>query len=196
MIIKFLLSLIAGTALFLFLKTLISGFLSFLIALLVYLITYKLLTLIGTLKNNPEKSPLQNNSIDETVSESLKKLRQIRSSTILIKNNESAAKIKDICSTGIEIMDHLKKNPQDLRKAKPFLNYYLVTTEKIVNRYTELCGKKDRSGEIEQAILNVESVLESINETYKKQLKNLLEDDLLDLNVEISVLEKTMKLEN
>ena len=196
MVIRFLLSLIAGTALFIYLKEYISGFLSFLIALLVYFIVYRLIKKITKEKKASSLNPASNSKSDDIINNGLQRLRQIRSNTVLIKNNDSAAKIKEICVTGVEILEHLKNNPEDLKKAKPFLNYYLVTTEKIVNRYAELCSKKDKTDEIEEAIKNVESVLDSINETYKKQLKNLLEDDLLDLSVEISVLEKTMKLES
>ena len=194
MIVRFLLSLIAGTAFFIYLKDYISGFLAFLIALLAYFLVYRLLKL---LKKEKKHSPdtANDSKTEDIVNNGFQKIRQIKSKTVLIKNNDSAAKIKEICSRGVDILEHLKNNPDDLKKAKPFLNYYLVTTEKIVNRYAELCSKKEKPEEIEQAIRNVESVLDSINETYKKQLKNLLEDDLLDLSVEISVLEKTMKLE-
>lgn len=195
MIIRFPLSLIAGTAFFIYLKEMISGFLSFLIACLVYFLTYRLIKYITNKSKTPDIKTVKNPDTEEIIKGGLQKLKQIRNSTVMIKNNDSAAKIKEICTTGFEILEHLQKYPEDLKKAKPFLNYYLVTTEKIVNRYTELCSKKERSEEIEKAIENVETVLYSINETYKKQLNNLLEDDLLDLSVEISVLEKTMKLE-
>ena len=195
MIIRFLLSLIAGTITFIYLKEMISGFLSFLIACLVYFLTYRLIKRITNKSKTPITKTVKNPDTDETIRRGFQKLKQIRNSTVMIKNNESAAKIKEICTTGFEILEHLRKYPEDLKKAKPFLNYYLVTTEKIVNRYTELCSKKEKSEEVEKAIENVEAVLYSISETYKKQLNNLLEDDLLDLSVEISVLEKTMKLE-
>lgn len=195
MIIRFLLSLIAGTVIFIYLKEMISGFLSFLIACLVYFLTYRLIKFITKKSKTPDTIQVKNPDTEEIIKSGFQKLKQIRNNTVMIKNNDSAAKIKEICTTGFDILEHLRKYPQDLKKAKPFLNYYLVTTEKIVNRYTELCSKKDKSEEIEKAIENVESVLYSINDTYKKQLNNLLEDDLLDLSVEISVLEKTMKLE-
>ncbi|MFA5519864.1 MAG: 5-bromo-4-chloroindolyl phosphate hydrolysis family protein [Spirochaetota bacterium] len=195
MIIRFLLSLIAGTITFIYLKEMISGFLSFLIACLVYFLIYRLIKRITNKSKTPITKTVKNPDTDETIRRGFQKLKQIRNSTVMIKNNESAAKIKEICTTGFEILEHLRKYPEDLKKAKPFLNYYLVTTEKIVNRYTELCSKKEKSEEVEKAIENVEAVLYSISETYKKQLNNLLEDDLLDLSVEISVLEKTMKLE-
>lgn len=197
MIIRFLLSAIAATASFLFLKTLISGFLSFLVALLVYFISYRFIRYLTIRKESkPADKGMKNQDHDRIISGSIEKLRQIRNSTIEIQNNEAADKIKNICKTGFEILEYLKKNPEDMKKGARFLNYYLETTEKIVNRYKELSMKKEKSPDIEKAAHEVESILDSIHETYKKQLNNLLEDDLLDLSVEIKVLEKTMKLES
>jgi len=197
MIIRFLLSAIAATASFIFLKTLISGFLSFLISLLVYLLTYRLIRYItNKKKDKPANKGAGNKDHDITINQGIEKLRQIRNSTIEIQNNDAADKIKNICKTGFEILEYLKKNPEDMKKGARFLNYYLETTEKIVNRYKELSLKKEKSPDIEKAMHEVESILDSIYETYKKQLNYLLEDDLLDLSVEIKVLEKTMKLES
>jgi 5-bromo-4-chloroindolyl phosphate hydrolysis protein len=132
---------------------------------------------------------------DKAVKEGTEKLKNIRNSTRMIMNNEIAAKVQDICKTGFEIFDYIDKNPEDISKAKQFINYYLDATEKIVNRYVELSAKKEKTKEIEDSMKSVEAILDSIKETYLKQLHNLLEDDLLDLNTEIKVLEKTMKYE-
>jgi 5-bromo-4-chloroindolyl phosphate hydrolysis protein len=197
MIIRFLLSAIAATASFILLKTLITGFLSFLVALLVYFLTYRFIRYITKKKDIDKSSNGKNNKDHEIIiNQSFEKLRQIRNSTIEIQNNEAADKIRNICKTGFEILEYLKKNPEDMKKGARFLNYYLETTEKIVNRYKELSLKKEKSPDIEKAMHDVESILDSIYETYKKQLNYLLEDDLLDLSVEIKVLEKTMKLES
>lgn len=197
MVIRFLLSAIAATASFIYLKTLISGFLSFLISLLVYLLTYRIISYItNKKKDEPANKGVSNKDHDITINQGIEKLKQIRNSTIEIHNNDAAGKIKNICTTGFEILEYLKKNPEDMKKGARFLNYYLETTEKIVNRYKELSLKKEKSPDIEKAMHDVESILDSIYETYKKQLNYLLEDDLLDLSVEIKVLEKTMKLES
>ena len=113
----------------------------------------------------------------------------------MITDNVTAGKVVDICRTGAEIFDYLGKNPGDIPKARQFINYYLDATEKIVKQYVELSGRKDKTKEIEDSLKRVEAMLDSIKETYSKQLHNLLEDDLLDLNTEITVLEKTMKFE-
>jgi 5-bromo-4-chloroindolyl phosphate hydrolysis protein len=49
---------------------------------------------------------------------------------------------------------------------------------------------------MKKTLSDVEETLDSMHETYKKQLTSLFEDDILDLNTEISVLKKTIKLES
>jgi 5-bromo-4-chloroindolyl phosphate hydrolysis protein len=132
---------------------------------------------------------------EKAVKGGIEKLKKLRSNTRMIADNLVAGKVQDICKTGAEIFEYLAKNPGDIPKARQFINYYLDATEKIVNQYVELSARKDKTKEIEDSLKRVETMLDSIQETYSRQLHNLLEDDLLDLNTEISVLEKTMKYE-
>ncbi len=174
-------------------------FLSFLISVLAFYTVWKILKLLFV---RDEEKP-QETSRKEKMSErhgeihkkGTEKLRKIRNQTHLIRNNEVAEKVKHICAKGLEIFDYLEKNPGDLNKARQFINYYLDTTEKIVSQYVELSRRQGTNEELRETLEKVESVLDSIGETYEKQLQNLLEDDLLDLNTEIEVLEKTIKLE-
>jgi len=129
------------------------------------------------------------------IEDGIKKLVNVRNLTRSIPNNSIAMEVQEICKVGMDIFDDLKQNPEDIRKARQFLNYYLDTFEKIVKQYADLSQKKDKTPELEEALVRVEGVLDSIKDTYKKQLVSLTEDDILDLNVEISVLEKTIKYE-
>lgn len=131
----------------------------------------------------------------QAVKEGMNKLRKIRNNTRMIKNNEVAEKIQEICRVGVDIFDNIKKHPEDLRRAKQFLNYYLDATEKIVNQYVELSQKREINDDVKASLANAEDILSTIGETYKKQLHNLMENDVMDLNTEITVLKKTMKFE-
>lgn len=174
-----------------------SWFVSVLVGILVFYISYRILKIIMTKKGTVSSiaDPFKAVANEKAVKDGMEKLKNLRNNTRMIPNNDVASKIQDICKTGAEIFDYLGKNPGDISKARQFINYYLDATEKIVNQYIELSARKDRNSEIEASLRKVESMLDSIKETYTKQLHNLLEDDLLDLNTEISVLEKTMKYE-
>ncbi len=199
MFLRFLISLILGLVsakafeYFFFLK---SRMLSLLVGILVYYVSYRVMKKIMTKKNTSAAGdPFKAIAAEKALKEGMEKLKNLRNSTRMITDNATAGKVVDICRTGAEIFDYLDKNPGDLPKARQFLNYYLDATEKIVMQYVELSGRKDKTKEIEDSLKRVENMLDSIKETYSKQLHNLLEDDLLDLNTEITVLEKTMKFE-
>lgn len=200
MFLRLILSLIAGIASgYIFYDIIYSRsiLLANLIGLLIYYVVWRTVKTIQNRSRKPDikDDPFRSIQVEKAVKEGSERLRNIRAQTRLITNNDVAEKIQDICKTGLDIFDYIQKNPGDLTKAKQFINYYLDTTEKIVTKYVELISKKEGNSEIDAAVSNVESVLDSIKETYTKQLHNLLEDDLLDLNTEIKVLEKTIKLE-
>lgn len=131
----------------------------------------------------------------EVIKEGMEKLRQISNYTRLIQSNEVAGKIREICKVGVEIFDDIKKNPNKINKIKQFTNYYLDATRKIVGQYVELSGKPNKTPEAEQAIQKVEGLLDLIKQTFDRQLSNLMEDNLLDINTELTVLKNTMKME-
>lgn len=199
MILRFFLSLTFATALsYVFYDFVYNRiFLAILIWIVSYILSWKMLKAVQNRSKQPAKSKdFAGFEAEKAVKQGMDRLRNIRNNTMMITSNDVASEIRDICKTGTEIFDYIQKNPDDLKKAKQFINYYLDATEKIVKRYVELSSNKDKSPEIENSLKKVEEMLQSINETYRKQLDNLLEDDLLDLNTEIKVLESTMKMEN
>jgi hypothetical protein len=131
----------------------------------------------------------------EVVKEGMEKLRLISNAARMIQSNEVAAKIRDICRVGVEIFDDIKKDPAKMHRVKQFTNYYLDATKNIVEQYTELAGRTNRTPEVDQALRKVEDLLGLIRQTFDRQLANLLEDKLLDINTELTVLKNTMKLE-
>ena len=131
----------------------------------------------------------------KVVNDGINKLREISNKTRMISNNEVAHKIKEICKTGVEIFDYIKKNPEDVNRIRQFNLYYLDATKTIVLQYVELSSKKNKTAEMEETLKKVEEMLDNIRKTFSNQLENLYEDDLLDLNTEISLLKNTMKLE-
>ena len=174
-----------------------SYLLSILVGILAYYLIWRSLKYLVTKKGSKTviNDPFKAVASEKAVREGMEKLKNLRNNTRMITDNTVAGKVQDICRTGAEIFEYLGKNPEDIQKARQFINYYVDATEKIVNQYVELSARKDKTKEIEDSLKRVEAMLDSIKETYSKQLHNLLENDLLDLNTEISVLEKTMKYE-
>jgi len=148
-----------------------------------------------TKRNRAEERPAPVQAAGELVRDGMEKLRQISNTTRMIQSNEVAARIRDICKVGVEIFDYIKKNPGKVNKVRQFTSYYLDATKKIIEQYVELSGRRDRTPEIEQALQKVEGMLDLIKHTFDRQMANLLEDNLLDINTELTVLKNTMKME-
>ena len=194
---RFLLSLLLATASsyvfydFIYSKVI----LAILIWIIIYIVSWRVLRSIHERRAKKAAGfQFEDIATEKTIRQGIENLRSIRGMTLKIASNEVAKQIQDICRTGAEIFEYIRKNPGDLKKAKQFINYYLDATEKIVNRYVQLSSAKDKSAEVDASLKKVEETLASIDETYKKQLNNLLENDVLDLNTEIKVLETTMKM--
>ena len=193
---KTLFSIGLGIAIFLVLRIFLKGyfFIPLLIAIFGFIVIRRLLAKIKR-KDGKIKVNSMEYANKKLVEEGKRKLAVVRQKTRMIKKNDVAEKVQEICRVGLEIFDNLAKHPEDIKKAKQFINYYLDTTEKIVSQYVELSSVKKMTPEIEESLKNVEEILDSVKDTFEKQLASLLDDDLLNLDTEIKVLKRTMELE-
>jgi 5-bromo-4-chloroindolyl phosphate hydrolysis protein len=196
---KFLILFLAGTAIFAacYQFTVLGFLLASVAGVTGMLLLGALLRVIERARNRSREAatPEPVKAAGEIVKEGMEKLRQISNATRMIQSNEVAVKIRDICRVGVEIFDGIKKNPEKIKKVKQFTNYYLDATKKIVEQYADLSGRTNRTPEVDQALRKVEDLLDMIRQTFDRQLANLLEDRLLDINTELTVLKNTMKLE-
>ncbi|GAU78825.1 5-bromo-4-chloroindolyl phosphate hydrolysis family protein [Fusibacter sp. 3D3] len=133
--------------------------------------------------------------VDEVIRAGKEKVNSIEKLNKSIGNTQVQDEIYSICATANAIFEDFKEDPKDVKTARKFLSYYLDTTERILDRYVMISNKKIRDGEIDVTLTKVEEMLSLIDETFKKQMRKLLEDDILDLDVELEVLEKTIKAE-
>ncbi len=195
---RFLFLFILGTTVFVvfFKFTVLGLWLSSLAGLAGMLLGKGFFRIIDAIRRSREPGPAPaEKAAREVVAEGMEKLRQISNMTRMIQSNEVAARIKDICKIGVDIFDDIKKSPDDMKRARQFTVYYLDATKKIIEQYVELSGKRNRTVEVEATLKKIEGMLAPIKDTFEKQLANLLEDDLLDINAELAVLKNTIKLE-
>jgi len=196
---KYFILILAGTAVFaaLFKFTVLGFLLSSVAGVAGMLLLGSLIRLIRRAREGAKKEAALTpaRAAEDVVKEGMEKLRRISNTARMIQSNEVAAKIRDICKVGVEIFDGIKKNPGKIAKVKQFTNYYLDATGKIVEQYAELSNKSKLTPEVEQALRRVEDLLDTIRQTFDRQLANLLEDNLLDINTELTVLKNTMKME-
>lgn len=123
------------------------------------------------------------------------KLTELRSAVQGISNDDARRKGERIAEITETILQDIEDDPKDLRQARQFLSYYLDTTIKIVSRYAALSHQTVLGEDARATIAKVETTLDIVQRAFEKQLANLMQDDVMDLDVEIQVLERTIRME-
>ena len=134
-------------------------------------------------------------AIAETIREGGIRIAEIRTAMHKIGNREIRNKIDSVCGIADSILDDFRRNPKHLKNAKRFTLYYLDATNRIVDRYSTVSANPVKTPETEAVLQRTEDVLELIDDTFRKQLGKLTDGELMDLDVEITLLEKTIKSE-
>lgn len=122
-------------------------------------------------------------------------LAALRKAAKVISDPKAAAKVAEIAKLVERILDDIRKDPKDLKNARQFLSYYLDATIKIVDRYVEISAQGLSDASVQTSLRKVEGMLETIRAAFEKQLARLLSDDVLDLDTELGLLEKTIRME-
>ncbi len=104
-------------------------------------------------------------------------------------------KVKRIRGVAQEILEDLKRHPEDVPHARRFFNYYFDTTLKILEKYIEFANFRGRSDAMERSMQRVENLLDLVEKAFLKELAHLTENDVIDLEAEIDVFRKTARIE-
>lgn len=134
---------------------------------------------------------------EKTISDGYRKMDEISTYMNKIKNGTVRNKVEKIFHIANRVFEYIEKDPSKIRVAKRFFSYYLDTGTKLLNKYFELERSNSgiESNEINNALKKIEDVLDTVILAFEKQLTNLLENEIIDIESEISLLENTMKME-
>jgi 5-bromo-4-chloroindolyl phosphate hydrolysis protein len=137
----------------------------------------------------------QKQSINEKLVNGKNKIAVVKYYSQNIDDRAMKDKLKKICDSGEWIVNYLRKNPEDIQTSNKFLNYYLDTTLNIVKKFQALEKGKGFTQEQLAQLDKAKKVIDTIGESFEKQVSKIVEDDFMDLSVEMEVLEKTLKSE-
>lgn len=101
-----------------------------------------------------------------------------------------------LCLTAEQILEEIRLKPQQVDLARGFLTYYLEAADRIIHGYADLSGRHLSSADAAQTLAQAEDSLEGIQKAFDNQLSGLLQYRLLDLDSEISLLEKMVRMDN
>lgn len=143
----------------------------------------------------PEKEIEQKKLLGVVLKEGQQKLLEMKRLQGKIKNPQMRQQISQLQTIAASMFEALKKNPQQVVSAQQFSTYYLDSTLKIINTYIHLSEHQAYSAEVQASMNKVEQALRNVHVAYEKQLAGVLQDVVVDLDTELSVLEETLEIE-
>lgn len=120
-------------------------------------------------------------------------LRQIRAANDRIADAELSAKIDRLEEIAGRIFRLIENEPEKKAKASTFLNYYLPTTQKLLDSYAEFEEAGVSGGNLSQAKRKIEQTMDNIVRGFERQLDELYRTDTLDIDSDIRVMETMLR---
>ena len=139
-------------------------------------------------------SDVEYENIQDTLRSNKEKIREVCKDTEVL-SGDIKKKVKKLCEISEEILENVKKNPRNIKSVKMVFSYYLETTDRILEIYTELSQQDIQSSEMKARLKKVEITLDSIIAIFEQYKEKSMETKIIDLDIEIELLEKVIKME-
>ncbi len=126
---------------------------------------------------------------ERELSEQEKILQEIHNKNDRIANPELSAKIDRIEELTRKIFTCVQEEPEKAKELQSFLNYYLPQTMKILEAYAKMEAQGVEGENIVSAKKRIENMMDTLVESFEKQLDRLFAGDVLDITSDITVME-------
>ena len=116
-------------------------------------------------------------------------LRRIRRANDAIADEALSAKIDRLEAITAKIFRAVEEDPDKRGRIDTFMNYYLPTTQKLLDSYAEFEAAGVEGENLRQAKNRIESTMDLIIQGFEHQLDDLYKADALDVDSDIRVME-------
>ena len=120
-------------------------------------------------------------------------LRNIRRANDRIADPVLSAKIDRLEEITAKIFKAVEEDPKKRGRIDTFLNYYLPTTQKLLDSYAEFESAGVEGENLRQAKSRIESTMDSIVRGFEHQLDELYKSDAMDVDSDIRVMETMLR---
>ena len=126
----------------------------------------------------------------KVLADALPKVERLREMATRIQKPTVSAQVARLAATAQAIVAGVEKDPTRLGAVQRFLTYYLPAAGDLAENYAVLEQKRTpEAGRIAQA----EAVIGKLDEAFSHYADSLLESDLSDLDVELRLIESSLK---
>lgn len=120
-------------------------------------------------------------------------LRDIRRANDRIDDPVLSEKIDRIEAVTARIFQAVETDPKKKPRIDTFLNYYLPTTQKLLDSYAEFEDAGVEGENLRQAKQRIESTMDKIIQGFEHQLDELYKADAMDVDSDIRVMESMLR---
>ena len=120
-------------------------------------------------------------------------LRNIRRANDQIADPILSAKIDRLENITAKIFKAVEEDPRKKDRIGTFLNYYLPTTQKLLDSYAQFEAAGVEGDNLRQAKQRIETTMDSIVKGFEHQLDELYQADAMDVDSDIRVMEHMLR---
>ncbi len=120
-------------------------------------------------------------------------LRRIRKLNDDIPDETMSRRIDEIEDLTGRIFKAVQEKPEKEPQIKSFMSYYLPTTLKLLQSYADFERSGVRGENVESAKAEIERILDTLVDGFRKQLDKLFETEAMDISSDIDVLETMLR---
>ena len=135
-------------------------------------------------------------AVDREIEVARQRLENLRKANEAIPDPEISRNLDRMYRSGEQIFRELGRDPRKVALVRRFMNYYLPTSEKLMEQYQVLMNASTKGENIQSAMRTIESSLGLAADAFDKCADNLYRDDEMDIDAEIKVMQTMLTGDN
>mgnify|MGYP000339685200 FL=1 len=129
------------------------------------------------------------------IAEGKRYMTRIREANDAIPDTEISNKLYRMELIVGKIFDYVAKHPEQIGQLRRFMDYYMPTTDKLVNAYKDFDMQPIQGENIKKAKTEIAATLDTINEAYEKLYDSMYAEAVMDVSSDIVVLQTLLAQE-
>lgn len=146
-------------------------------------------------KEDEGLSSSQSAAFDKIIADGEVYMRHIREANDAIPDTEISNKLYRMELIIGKIFGYVRSHPEQIAQLRRFIDYYMPTTDKLVNAYKEFDTQPIQGENIKNAKLEIAKALDTINDAYEKLYDSMYAEAAMDVASDISVLQTLLAQE-
>lgn len=135
-------------------------------------------------------------AVDREIAVARERLENLRKANEAIPDPEISRNLDRMVASGQQIFNELNRDPRKIALVRRFMNYYLPTSEKLMEQYQVLMNANTKGENIQSAMGTIEKSLGVAANAFEKCADNLYKDDEMDIDAEIKVMQTMLTGDN